>query len=206
MEEFNLAVLTPTLGTCKMDYAQSLVRLVMYFIQNEIFPGIRQRISTSSESGTSIAENYERLVSRYINDTNIYWTHFLTIEDDMGFPPHALHTIARRKVPVIGANYITKSLKPQFLTKTITSEKSMGIERVSFLPQGFTLVERKVYESIPKPWFMTCYNIEINQYVHQDYFFSKLIDSNGFPMYVDHDISKEIYHIGSKNYTWKDIE
>lgn len=194
-----------------MAYAQSLARLAMYFAQVRVFPrSKRQNLTTDAVEGSGIAENYERMVSKHLADKRIRWTHFLSIEDDMGFAPDCLHMLARRKLPIVGANYATNKGSPIRFTaaglkdRVLTTKESAGVEEVSLLPQGFTLVAREVYETLPRPWFLMGYSQASGNYVYQDYYFSEQAKKHGYKLYVDHDVSKRLHHVGPKNYTWED--
>jgi len=210
-DTFSVVVLTPTTGICRMAYAQSLARLCMYFAQVRVFEDQdQQNLCPDAVEGSGIAENYERMVEKHLNSQDIYWTHFLSIEDDMGFAPDCLHILARRKLDIVGANYSTNKGNCQRFTalgktgRIITNAESSGIEEASLVPQGFTLVSRRVYEAVPRPWFLMGYSPVSQRYVYQDYFFCEQARKAGFQMYVDHDVSKRIYHVGPHNYTWED--
>lgn len=208
--EIAIAVLTPSTGICRIEYSQALSRLIGYFAQTPIEENKSQTITTDAILGSGIAENYQRMVIKYLNDKEHYWTHFLSIEDDMSFPPDALHKLARHKKAIVGANYSVNKGKPLRFTAAntdrtvLTKEDSEGLEEVSLLPQGFTLVAREVYESIPKPWFLMGYSPVSGNYVYQDYYFSEKARQAGYKLYVDHDLSKQIIHIGTRYYTWRD--
>lgn len=211
VHDLSVAVLTPTTGLCRMGYAQSLARLVAYFSQVRVFPeSDKQNLITDSVEGSGIAENYERMVRKYLADTNIHWTHFLSVEDDMAFPYDGLHRLARHNLPIVGANYCTNKGSPMRFTaagmteRCLTTSDSTGLEEVSLLPQGFTLVAREVYETLHRPWFLMGYNQESGNYVYQDYYFSEHARKHGYKLYVDHDVSKDIRHIGVKTYTYED--
>lgn len=208
---FSVAVLTPTTGICRMGYTQCLVRMAMYFAQVRVFEDCQyQNLVPDSVEGSGIAENYERMVTKYLKDKEVHWTHFLSIEDDMSFPFDALHRLARHRLPIVGVNYSTNKGPTQRFTavglkgRMATNDDSTGLEEASLLPQGFTLVAREVYEAIPHPWFLMGYNPESGNYVYQDYYFSEQAKKAGFKLYVDHDLSKQIIHTGPKGYTYRD--
>ena len=211
-DSFAVAVLTPTTGLCRMGYAQSLARMIMYFSQVRIFEDVQvQHLVPDAVEGSGIAENYERMVTKYLKDEAIRWTHFLSVEDDMAWSPDCLHILARRRLPIVGANYSTNKGSPLRFTavgmkgkRLRTTAESTGVEEVCLLPQGFTLVAREVYETLPKPWFLMGYNQESGNYVYQDYYFSQKARDAGYKLYVDQDVSKLIYHTGPKNYEWSD--
>jgi hypothetical protein len=210
-KRFAVAILTPSTGVCRFEYAQSLSRLVMYFAQMQVFKNIKkQELITDGITGSGIAGNYETLVTKYLEQKTPKWTHFLSVEDDMSFAPDCLHILASRNLPIVGANYSTNKSYPLRFTAVgenghvLTTEESTGVEEVTRLPQGFTLVAREVYESIPKPWFMVGYDRTTGTYSSQDYFFCMQAAKAGFKSYVDHDCSHKVVHIGPKQYTWED--
>jgi hypothetical protein len=156
---------------------------------------------TDSIIGSGIAANYEHMVQKWLDDPR-GWTHFLSLEDDMMVPADALHRLARHRLPIVGANYSTNKGERLFFTagrcgkRFVTDENSVGIEEVDLLPQGLTLVAREVYEKVPLPWYTGGYMA--------DYHFSEKARLNGFKIYVDHDVSKEVCHIGPHVYTYRD--
>jgi hypothetical protein len=212
MDEFKVAVITPTTGICRMGYAQSLAKLVMYFSQVRVFEDIEnQWLTVDSIEGSGIAGNYHSMIKKYLNDTKTRWTHFLSVEDDMGFEPDVLHILARRKLPIVGCTYKTNKGWPVRFTAiakskvdTIdTDESKHGVEEAYVIPQGMTLVAREVFERTPKPWFMQGYNEETDTYgFAQDYYFCLQAAKVGYTPWIDHDASKRIWHIGVKNYRW----
>lgn len=209
----NVICLTPTTGICRMEYAQSLAQMVAYFASVRVFEHEpNQALWTDAVAGSGIAQNYERMVVRNLERTDPKWTHFLSVEDDMGFPPDALHRLLRHNLPIVGANYSTNKGKKQRFTaagfgkQCVTREGSTGVEEVSLLPQGLTLVAREVYETLPRPWFLMGHNPDTGEYVYQDYYFSELAKHHGFKLYVDHDLSKQMIHVGPKQYTYQDVE
>jgi|GEM_PF-1752720 hypothetical protein len=211
MGDFAVAVLTPSTGLCRLKYAMCLARMAMYFSHVRVFEDCdTQYFVPDGTEGSGIAENYERLVEKYLEDKQVRWTHFCSVEDDMGFPPDAIHRLARHRLPIVGANYSTNKGKRQRFTaagkdkRIITKETSTGLEEVKLLPQGLTLVAREVYEKMAHPWFLMGYSEQNRRYVYQDYYFSQRAMDSGFKLYVDHDLSKLMIHVGSYDYTYKD--
>lgn len=208
---FAVAVLTPSTGLCRLSYAQSLAHLVAYFAQVRVFEECdTQYLTTDGIEGSGIGSNYDIMVEKYLKDKK--WTHILCVEDDMGFDPDCLHILARRCLPFIGANYSVNKGHPLRFTarkdgeNVVTSEESTGVEEVDFIPQGFTLIAREVLEAVPKPRFLNGYSPKSGNYVSQDYYFSQQAAQMGFKPYVDHDVSKKIYHVGSYNYSYRDVK
>jgi hypothetical protein len=184
----------------------------MYFAQVRVFDDVEvQQLMPDAITGSGIASNYEQMVCKYLNDERVHWTHFLSIEDDMSFHPDCLHILARRELPIVGANYPTNKGSPLRFTsrgqaeQIVTDKDSEGVEPCWYLPQGFTLVAREVYEKLERPWYLTGYNPETNQGVTQDYYFCEQARKAGFSIHVDHDVSKRVGHIGPRVHTWQDV-
>lgn len=211
MDEFKVAILTPTTGICRMGYSQSMNRLIMYFSQVQVFEGVEQQYLTpDSIEGSGIGSNYFEMIKKVLADDRIRWTHVLSIEDDMMFDPDTLHVLARRKLDIVGCTYKTNKGWPVRWTaiskdgkELSTDETKHGVEEAYVIPQGFTLVARRVFEQTPKPWFMQGWSAEEDKYTfNQDYFFCLQASKAGFKCHIDHDASKKIAHIGTKFYRW----
>jgi len=199
--EFNVAVLTPSTGICRIEYSQSLAKLVGYFAQVRVYEECEQQmLVTDAVVGSGIAANYEHMVKKWLDDDR-GWTHFLSAEDDMMFPADALHRLAAHRLPIVGCNYSANKGDLRFTAmkdgkRVFTRDESCGLEEVDLIPQGFTLVAREVYETLSPPWYTGGYV--------QDYYFSEKARGHGFKVYVDHDVSKDLYHIGPHWYGYRD--
>jgi len=201
MSEFRVAVLTPSTGICRVEYAQSLAKLVGYFSQVRVYEDCEsQMLVTDSIIGSGIGANYETMIRKWLDDDR-GWTHFLSVEDDMMVPADALHRLAAHRLPIVGCNYSTNKGDLRFTARKnghrlLTDDDATGLEEADLIPQGLTLVAREVYETVPMPWYTGGYMA--------DYHFSEKARNHGFHIYVDHDVSKEIGHIGPHVYTYRD--
>jgi hypothetical protein len=62
------------------------------------------------------------------------------------------------------------------------------------------LIKTSVFERIEKPWFPITWNEENGDYTGEDWNFCAICQENGIDIYIDHDLSKQIGHIGSLTY------
>src|SRR5512139_3641519 len=77
VSEFRVAILTPSTGICRVEYAQSLAHLVGYFAQVRVYPECEhQYLVTDSIIGSGIGANYETMVQKWLDDER-GWTHFI---------------------------------------------------------------------------------------------------------------------------------
>ncbi len=132
-------------------------------------------------------------------------THLLFLDSDIIFPDDALDQLLFWDKPVVGASYPTKTIPSMPTTRkwknnrwefVFTNKKSEDLERVDRLPTGCLLVEMGVFEQIRQPWFEFTWTGEEDLYQGEDWGFCERIEEAGIEMYVDHNLTKEIGHIG----------
>jgi hypothetical protein len=81
-------------------------------------------------------------------------------------------------------------------TEFQTKDDSPPMELIDVLPHGCVLVHRSVYEKIPQPHYLQDYVPEINLEIGEDIYFCNKAKEAGFDVWCDHELSKELSHIG----------
>ena len=198
---FYVAVLTPTAGNVKMDYAQSLARMVLHFCTQKVDPeSPEQGMILAAQRSFSTSCNREMLIDMILPNKEI--THVLFVDDDMGFEEDTLHLMASRNQDILCANYPKKKFPIEFITigldgKELASHReSIGLEEAQQGGFGFALIKREVFERLPKPWFPVLYNSTLNVYSSDDYYFSRMARLSGYKIMIDHDASHKVWHMG----------
>ena len=133
-------------------------------------------------------------------------THILWIDSDMKFPRDALHRLLARNEAIVGCNYTRRA--PPYTPSTsdldekpvYTREDSEGLEAVGIIGFGVLLTHVAVFDSLSQPWF-TQYD---NGYCTEDVPWARKVREAGHTIWVDHDLSKEVAHIGSVAFTYAD--
>jgi len=151
-------------------------------------------------------------------------THLLWVDDDMRFPRDAVLRLLKHNLPIVGVNYPTRKFPIQYVAikyrgddehqpeRVQTLESSSGVEECQAVGFGLVLIKAEVYRAMPKPWFENYLDPVKKQWVGEDVAFCDKARAAGFTVHVDHDLSKEMKHIGSFEYscahaeTWKDVE
>lgn len=134
------------------------------------------------------------------------YEYLMFFDNDMVFPLDIIKRLYAHDVDVVTTNYITKERPARFMCvdfegkRVLTTEEKTGIEKVALAPTGTMLIKTKIFKDLPKPWFTTIRDAQYGE----DYYFTNLCNRNGFGVYCDHDLSKEIGHEGKYIYTWKD--
>jgi cellulose synthase/poly-beta-1,6-N-acetylglucosamine synthase-like glycosyltransferase len=166
-------------------------------------------------AGTLIFDQRNKLAEAALNENADY---VLWIDADMRFPKTTIQRLLAHDKDIVGVNATTrhypvkptaKNLQADFEKKESTwvpvdSLDKTGIERVTAIGCGVMLVKRKVFEETPKPWFWF-YDLAGNKILGEDIHFCVAAHDAGFETWVDHDLSKEIGHIGQYTYSWDDI-
>lgn len=165
-----------------------------------------QSISIHMVNGSEVAMQRQQLVNEVLETTA---THVLWIDSDMRFPTDTVFQLLSHKKDIVGANYSTrvKPHRPVAFKDSKNLDKRVflgnGIEPVFALGSGLLLVNRQVYETIPRPFYSIEWNNDYTDLVGEDIYFCKKAAEHGFTTYVDHDLSKRISHIGVQEYTIK---
>lgn len=125
----------------------------------------------------------------------------LWIESDHTFPPHALTQLIADDKPIVGCTYKKRDADgnwPFMLDLVDPADEGQGLARVKFLPGGFVLIRREVYEATAYPWYRADYGLNgrpMDVFESQDVFFSENAIAAGFDIWCDVKLSEEIGHI-----------
>lgn len=207
----NVAICTPSIGQMKTRYTASLVRMMLYY-QNTPVLGQESKtrfLSYHVIEGSMIGSAREEFVDDILTMPDT--THLLFIDEDMGFRQDCLNRLIARQVPYVGVTYRMKIPPCKFTARKLddtdwldTNAEKVSLEEAFFTGFGFTLIEKSVLEAVKKPRFSNVYSEKYGTYSTEDRSFCILAREAGFPIYVDHDVSKLVYHVGSWSYSWDD--
>lgn len=141
-------------------------------------------------------------------------THLLWLDSDMTFPGWAFHHLFKQDKPIIGANYARrrhphapvtfKKLKENGQEHEhelcYTYPDSTGIEEVEAIGFGCVLVQAQVFDQMKVAPFRVVDNEMGQMRIGEDVYFCQLAKKAGIPIYIDHDLSQHVGHVGSMEY------
>lgn len=208
---YNVAICTPTAGLVKATYTASLIGMVGWYLQTPIEEDDERNVSYTLLIGSHIAQQREEMVEQAISDPSV--THVLFIDDDMGFQADCLNLALSRKKAIVLANYRKKNPPWSFTARKLTEDMRAvevatddlvrGLEPISFGGFGFCLIAVDVLKQMPKPRFLPQWIEHQQRYSTEDYPFFKAVQDLGLAeVYVDHDLSKKVLHIGDYTYMY----
>jgi len=204
----NILVATPCFDTVHTDYCSSIIQNMMYLVIKRYNCSISYHPSKNTYLHTSRALVIEH--ARSINATHIIW-----VDSDMKFPEYSFLKLLEHNLDFVGVNYSTRISPHRFTAAKLnnpeqneymffpvaTNDKSSGLEKVDGIGFGLCLTKVDLFDKIQKPYFRHEYVESRQGYRGEDYQFC--IDISPFTeIYIDHDLSREVKHIGNIEYNY----
>jgi hypothetical protein len=201
VETRKVSIVIPATDLCHTGMALCLAHMIKHtFLQ---FPENLEALSINSY-GTSIIPFSRQVLAKTSLEQGA--THILWIDSDMEFPPDTLLRFLRRDEKLIAANCMTRRKPFRNTAQYENSEpvptrmESSGLEKVNRVGFGVAWTAAEVFENISLPWFDFEWMSELSCFLGEDYTFFEKAKAAGYELFVDHDLSKEVHHIGTFAY------
>ena len=131
-------------------------------------------------------------------------THVLWLDTDMAFPPETALRLAAHDRPIVACNCVMRD--PRLLctaeragARVETRPDSTGLEAVDSIGFGVLLMQADVVTDLQTPWFRHGVT-ETGADIGEDRMVCRALRAAGHAIWIDHDLSKEIGHIGQYTY------
>lgn len=169
--------------------------------RNELGHSVRSRINrvnlVFSRQANIVASRNDHLMMAKAEG----YSHFLSLDDDQTFPSDAVDRLMAHNKPVVVANYRKKTEQVVCVCSDangqfIDSTGKTGLEQVWGFGMGLTLIDMKVLANIPPPYFAVVWNKAVNAFMIEDAVFASILRENKVDVWVDHDLSQEVGHVG----------
>ncbi len=223
-----VAICVPTHDTVPAYFAYDLAAMIGWTTLIFTKEGAIEDVSLYFVKGTYVHTARQELLANALRGGADY---VLFIDSDMRFPKDALVRLLARSEPFVGTNYAHRRIPPDYVavkTSTRLDEdgeridgellrttlESEGLEEVEALGFGFVLIHTSVFQEMAKihppkdkgPFWFFEYHPEVKTHVGEDVYFCRLAREAGATIFVDHDLSKMIRHIGQMEFglehTW----
>lgn len=202
--DVNIMIAIPSMDTWNCQFGMALAGLMFYLAQVPVLENVRkQRVTMLNRRASMLSQSRESLLQEAIDRE---CTHMLLLDSDMTFPDDTAHQLFKHNRTYVGANYVRKTIPSSPVTAalggglTFTDPDSTGIEEVLHIGMGVALLRLSDVKDIPSPRFTMEWNPELDCYSGEDVFFCGKLAEHGVPVYVDHDLSKQVTHVGSFNF------
>jgi hypothetical protein len=198
----NIAICVPARDEVSTGFAHDLAIMSARFYGNAPSGTL---FNVNFVAGTLIADQRQKLVMMAIKQGADY---ILFLDSDMRFPSYLLERMLAHDKDIVACNYATRRLPVKTVAfsdfaelKCIYSLDKTGLEEVDAVGMGAMLIKTEIFKKLPLPWFSISYLPSGNMYIGEDIYFCKLAQANGMKVYVDHDLSKDVRHIGVMEFT-----
>jgi hypothetical protein len=199
-----LVVAIPCYDTIARETALSLAMMAFRIGQSP--PPDLEWYGMEWRSSSNLPEQRHELAKRALKLRNA--THILWVDSDMGFPPDSLHRLLAHDLDIVGANY-PRRVRPYWssasdLDGKVLDPSSVGLQEVGVIGFGLVLTKRCVFEAeYEMPLFA---HHDEGGYCTEDVAFCRKVRKTGFKVWVDHDLSRDVRHVGSLALTYDDME
>lgn len=204
MEKIHIGVCLPSMGSIVTETVSSLLQMAAFFNNNPAMTGCKsQRLSFFFSQGSLLPTVRQVAFSQALKAG---CTHILAVDSDMRFPKQVIHGLLKHKKGFVAANYVTKTIPAEPVTtgldlKRAYSHKSKtGLEEISHTGLGLALIETDLVKKIGPALFAIEWNGESGAYMGEDVYFCRKYREAGGKIYIDHDLSKLVEHLGKFSY------
>ena len=203
-----LAICIPSNGDWKADFGYCLAQLCVYCASALFFEGDKREVLFIDKRTSNLPRSrQECLEDALMQDC----THALFVDTDQTFPMDTAHRLLRWEKPVVACN-IPLKIMPSFPTARARSASPygtpihsmghhVGLEKVWRVGAGVMMVDLSILDKIEKPWFEIRYSDKHAQFVGEDWYFVKKCEDAGIDVFVYHELSRNIGHVGTFQYT-----
>ena len=207
-----LALCVPSLGEWKAGFAMSFAQMCVHLTSNLFEADQSRQIIVSEKRSSCLCSSRQMMLQDAMMQD---CTHALFLDSDQMFPQDVAHRLMAHKKPVVAANIALKTI-PSFPTARLRGATSFGapltsgpdrhgLERVWRIGTGIMLIDLSIMRDIPLPWFEVRWDHEAKLHVTEDWYLCALFEKHGHEIYIDHDLSREVGHVGDFNYTHVNI-
>lgn len=193
--KIKVCIAVPTKDTLYAHFAYCLQDLVKY----NTITGIDSFVEFNM--GTLIGNQREKLATKAIEADA---THILWLDSDMMFPKNTCEILLSHELPFVACNYSTRALPLKsvsysvvFNWESMIPDDSTGLVLVEGVGFGCVMTSTELFRQSRKPWFPITYSKNTDDYLGEDMNFCLKVSEMGYPMFVDADLSRKIYHIGT---------
>lgn len=200
-----IALAIPTRDLCAAPFTKCVADMVGRFCTLYVGTG-QAELTTIIDLGTLLSDMRIQIAKEAMNQG---CTHILWLDNDMVFPSDMLERLIQHDKPIVAASYAqrkspSKPVAARGGVWVYTEDTSTGLEEVDYVGSGCMLVQTDVYKHLPMPWYMLGWNEKKQETVGEDVYFCRKARQIGAACFIDHDLTKEIGHIGTRVFTMED--
>lgn len=208
-----IGICVPSLGTWEDEFSFHLQKMIVFSSQKP-FPGYAQarHVGLKKKTGSLMPLIRESFFDELVAEK---YTHAMLIDSDQTFPHDTIHRLIAHQKPIVAANVATKEFPSRptarkkngtpFGAPVFSSPKKVGLEQVWRIGCAVMLIDLSILKKLGRGLFEVVWHPDINQYRGEDWSFCQKCEEADVPIYIDHDLSRQVGHIGRYKFTFRDI-
>lgn len=209
MKTVGVAVGTPVHGLWQNGTVNSLALMMCYFTLHRPEGYEGHYISLCTVEGSMVSEQRERIVRQCLREKRL--THLLFIDSDMKFPMNTVHRLLAHDKDFVAANCTTRNepiveVAHDLDGKRLPSRGKKGLQEIQHVGLAVALLRLEPLKRLRPPLFLQDWVPSLQTYCGEDVYFLQKLREVGLQLWIDHDLSQEVYHIGSRSYGHADVK
>lgn len=188
----------PARDTTPASFAQDLANLAMFTKEH----GPWTWVQIDFQPATYVHVGRETVLRRALemwNATQVLW-----LDTDMEFPADTALRLAQHHRSIVACNCVMRAERTLFTARrhgqvVETMPESSGLALVDTVGPAVMLMRTDVVAGLDRPWFEHGRNAA-GEDIGEDVMFCRKLRAAGQDIYIDHDLSKEIGHVGQHTY------
>ena len=194
-KQCKLAILVPTRDMVHSHFAYCLAQLMKTNAE------VRIETFLFFDSSTILLNQRENLIKKAIEVKSDF---VLWLDSDMMFPSTSALRLLEHNLDIVACNYMkrAKPLKTVAYTDItnwdswVPLESNDGLKEVQGVGMGCMLMKTEIFETLTKPYFEFIYKENTQDWFGEDFNLLEKLRNNGFKVYIDTLLSREIKHLG----------
>lgn len=168
-------------------------------------------VTLNHHGGTVLSEARQNAAKELI-EHGCDWIMF--VDSDMGFPKNTLERLLSHGEDVVAANCSKRKRPVAPTARRVTDDGDelvwpdpavRGLEKVDTVGTGIMLIKAEVFTKIEWPWFNQPWREKTQRFMGEDSFFCWRCHEASASIYIDHDLSWSVEHLGTYGYSMKDV-
>jgi glycosyltransferase involved in cell wall biosynthesis len=189
-----LAIATP--GVIRTHTVQSLFQL---------FVNPPCQVSFFLQTGVYVDAQRNNAIKHALENKMDY---ILFIDNDMVFPADMLEKLIEHDKDVVSTNYVIKVTPAIPMAMDMNRNRvkmGSGLEKVYSAPTGTMLIKTSIFDKLSNTAFSRFKDEITGEQFGEDVAFCELCHREGIEIFIDHEMTKRIGHVGEKIYSFNDV-
>lgn len=205
----------PHMGQMHIDFIMSLINMLEVCKTHRFGSYKEQTVRVMHAQGSILGKLRMEIVETAVKGGFDY---VLFVDSDHKFPRKLLHKLVDARKDIVAVNCVTKTLpawptargwpepdlpggRPIYSIGRQGEADPTGLEKVWRIGTGVVLIHTKVFREIGTKCWDSFWNHEQQTWQGEDWTFFTKAQEKGFDIWIDHDLSREVTHIGWMHYT-----